>query len=47
METDEEAWNISLENMDWSELENCSTVDEMVDVFTENIYYYYCSKIEI
>ena len=23
--------------MDWSELENCSTVDEMVDIFTKNI----------
>ena len=33
----DEAWNVSLENKNWSDLENCKTVDEMVDIFTENI----------
>ena len=28
--------NETLENQDWSELENCNTVDEMVDIFTDN-----------
>ena len=33
----EETWNEALENKDWSELENCSNVDDMVDILTENI----------
>ena len=29
----EENWNKSLENKDWSGLEECNNVDEMVEIF--------------
>ena len=29
-------WNESLDEQDWSVLEDCNTVDEMVDIFTVN-----------
>ena len=32
----EAGWNQWLENQDWSDFENCNTVDEMVDIFTAN-----------
>ena len=33
----EERWNEKLDMQDWSELEVCETVDEMVDIFSDNI----------
>ena len=32
----EAIWNETLKNQDWSKLENCNTVDEMVYIFTDN-----------
>ena len=32
----EEKWNACLDNQDWSGLEECNTVEEMVDIFTTN-----------
>ena len=29
----QEKWNKSLDKKDWSGLEDCNTVDEMVDIF--------------
>ena len=33
----EEKWTNSLDNREWSGLEECSSVDEMVEIFTNNI----------
>ena len=32
----EERWNDCLSKKDWKELENCKTVDKMVDIFSKN-----------
>ena len=32
----EENWNNCLNNKDWRDLEDCNTVDEMVEIFTKN-----------
>ena len=34
-----EKWNECLEKEDWSDLENCNSVDDMADIFTANIVY--------
>ena len=34
----EAIWNETLKNQDWSKLENCNTVDEMVDIFTDKLH---------
>ena len=33
----EEVWNDCLDMQDWSGLENCESMDEMVDIFSINI----------
>ena len=33
----EEIWNNCLLDQDWSEMEECQTVDEMVEIFTDNV----------
>ena len=32
-----ERWNECLASKDWSEIENCSNVDDMVEIFTTNV----------
>ena len=32
-----DSWNVSLAKQDWSELENCGDVDEMVSIFDVNV----------